>query len=585
MDKLFKSVLIALIFSVVLFSGCKKNKAPDAPLIPSGPTSGSINTEYTFSSSAEDPDEDSVAIRFIWGDGDTSAWSTWQASEDSISMSHSWSNSGTYSIKAQAEDMDEAVSDWSDSVKIIIGNPPNTPATPAGDSIGSINVGYSFVSTTTHSNGDSFAIRFDWGNGDTSIWSSFVPSGDAVLMTHYWSVTGNYNIKAQAKDKKNATSNWSAGHPIQIAAGWSKTLGGPYQDYGYSVQQTMDGGYIITGESDSYCPGNSDVYLIKTDVQGNQKWFKTFGGTGIDAGNSVQVTSEGAYIIVGNTQSYGGGSQIFLIKYDHAGDTVWTKTKGFNDWDDYGYSVQQTEFGGYIIVGSTHVLDPYLGHWQVFLIWTDVDGNTEGYDLKGYDYSNEYGYSVQITSDLGFILTGWTDHFDADGDVWLVKTDANGATEWSNHFGGAGDDCGYSVQQTSDGGYIITGSTQFLGTGDYDLYLIKTDANGNQQWSKTFGGPSDDYGRSVQQTTDGGYIIAGSTYSYGAGSADVYLIKTNVNGDTLWTRTFGGSGDDRGHSVQQTSDGGYIITGATQSSGAGGYDVYLIKTDANGNVK
>ncbi|MEP7170786.1 MAG: T9SS type A sorting domain-containing protein, partial [Bacteroidota bacterium] len=166
-----------------------------------------------------------------------------------------------------------------------------------------------------------------------------------------------------------------------------------------------------------------------------------------------------------------------------------------------------------------------------------------------------------------------------------IKTDSSGNLLWSKTFGGTGDDEGRSVQQTTDGGYIISGykekGSAFI---DLDIYLIKTDSNGNLLWSKTIGGTGDEIGFSVQQTTDGGYIVLGITYSVGAGGLDVYLIKTDDNGNSLWTKTFGGTNDDWAGSVQQTTDGGYIITGYTQNFGSGGYsDVYLIKTDSLGN--
>jgi len=330
-----------------------------------------------------------------------------------------------------------------------------------------------------------------------------------------------------------------------------------------SVQQTTDGGYII-------CDGN-----------GIEQWNQTFGGTNHDVGISLQQTTDGGYIICGVTKSFGDTLfDIYLIKTNGNGIEQWNQTFGGTSWD-YGYSVQQTTDGGYIITGMTRSFG--TGTDDVYLIKTDGNGNQQ-WDQTFGGTSVDGGSSVQQTTDGGYIITGSTHSFgNGNGDVYLIKTDGNGNQQWNQTFGGTSVDGGSSVQQTTDGGYIITGVTNF-GTGTDDVYLIKTDGNGNQQWDQTFGGTSVDGGSSVQQTTDGGYIITGQTKSFGDTLGDVYLIKTDGNGNQQWNQTFGGTNYDSGSSVQQTTDGGYIICGVTMSFGNGGGDVYLIKTDSQGNV-
>jgi len=362
----------------------------------------------------------------------------------------------------------------------------------------------------------------------------------------------------------------------QVDTIWTKTFGGSGSDDGYSVQHTTDGGYIITGITYSFGAGLSDVWLIKTDASGDTLWTKTIGGIWSDWGLSVQQTTDGGYIIVGYTNSFGAGNgNIWLIKTDTTGDTLWTKTFGGND-SESGHSVQQTTDGGYIITGYR---DTYGISWlDVWLVKTDASGDTLWTKSFGGS-SREVGNSVQQTIDGGYIITATTYSTGAgNGDIWLIKTDISGDTLWTKIFVGSKLDGGSSVRQTVDGGYIIVGGKESPAGIFNDVWLIKTDASGDIIWTKTYGGDFEDYGTSVQQTTDGGYAIVGNTDSFGSGGFDIWLLKTDALGDTLWTKTFGGSFYDYSESFQRSSDGGFILVGSTESFGAGGYDVWLIKT-------
>ena len=361
---------------------------------------------------------------------------------------------------------------------------------------------------------------------------------------------------------------------------FERTYGGFDSDQGNAVQQTQDGGYIIAGSTRSFGAGEYDVYLIKTDSLGDTLWTKTYGGSNWDKGQSVQQTQDGGYIIGGWTQSFGNGvSDIYLIKTNASGDTVWTKAHGGTSADD-SYCVRQTSDDGYISVGRTNSYG--AGDFDVYLVKTNALGDTMWTKTFGSTYI-DWGACVQQTSDQGYVVVGMNGSLPG-GDIYLIKTDSLGDSLWTRTYGGGDSDRGYFVYETQDMGYIITGETSTYGAGGSDVYLIKTDASGDTIWTHTYGGSDSEAGLSVQKIQDDGYIIVGRSNSFGAGELDVYLIKTDSVGDTLWTRTYGGATYDWGYSVQQTQDGGFILAGHTQSFGAGSDDVYLIKTDQNGMV-
>ncbi|MDC1037717.1 Ser-Thr-rich GPI-anchored membrane family protein [Candidatus Marinimicrobia bacterium] len=407
--------------------------------------------------------------------------------------------------------------------------------------------------------------------------------------THSWTIPSSYDegndYKVRISSVSDATVYDESDANFTLTAAdqqttWTNTFGGVFDEEGNSVQQTSDGGYILTGYTKSYGNTYGDVWLIKTDSQGSEEWNQTFGGGSSSKGYSVRQTSDGGYIIAGYINpTYGNTyTDIWLIKTDSQGNEEWNQTYGGNSYD-YGYSVEETSDGGYIIIG-----DSEMSGSPIFLIKTDSQGNEEWEQTFNETNYSQFGRSVKQTSDGGYIITGYSRAGGVASDVLLIKADSEGNEEWKQTFGGNSADYGYSVEETSDGGYIITGETESYGSSK-DVWLIKTDSQGNEVWNQTFGGSDDDSGHSVEQTLDGGYIITGYTDSFGNGYYhDVWLIKTDSGGQEEWNQTYGGSFSDEGRSVQQTLDGGYIITGYTRPAGATYDDVWLIKTDSQGNI-
>lgn len=358
---------------------------------------------------------------------------------------------------------------------------------------------------------------------------------------------------------------------------WSRTYGGTGSDGCNAVVQTSDGGYAMAGLSPSFGAGDIDFWLVKTDSLGDSLWSRTYGGEGEpDGGLALEYTVDGGFVMAGYTDSYGaGGRDMWLLKVDANGDSVWSQTFGGSTFD-YCWTMTQTSDGGFALAGNT---DSYgAGDKDIWLVKTDASGDSlwsHTYGGSGY----EGAFEVQQTSDGGYILAGYTPSFGAGGrDAWLVKTDANGDSLWSQTYGGSAEERGWSVQQTADGGYILAGTTTSFGAGDDDLWLIKTDANGDSLWSRTFGGERLDKCNEVRVASNGGYVLAGRTESYGAGSSDIWLLRTDAYGDSVWSRTFGGPRRESCNDLLGTSDGGFILGGQTESFGVGEYDFWLLRT-------
>ena len=371
---------------------------------------------------------------------------------------------------------------------------------------------------------------------------------------------------------------------VGASSGWSKTYGGADADGALSLIATGDGGYFLVGYTRSFGAGEEDFWLIKVDSLGNMQWNCTYGGAGADIASSVIETSDGGYAITGYTGSFGaGGDDIWLIKTDDSGNMKWNQTYGGAE-DDYTFSLVELSDCGYTIAGYTRSYG--AGRDDFWLVKTDASGNAEWNRTYG-GWDDEGTISLVLCSDGGYALAGMTESFghgsDRD-DFWLVKTDSFGNMEWNQTYGGTIREYGFCLVQSSDGGYAFAGSTCSFGAGSYDSWLVKTDSSGNMEWNRTYGGKDADGSSSLIQTADGGYVLAGTTNSFGFGADDFWLVKTDSAGNIELNQTYGGVGSDICSSLVETSDGGYALTGYTYSVGAGNSDAWLIKTDRHGVI-
>lgn len=372
---------------------------------------------------------------------------------------------------------------------------------------------------------------------------------------------------------------------------FQKTYGSVFGNQANAIISTNTGGYAIAGWYDVEGSFTAEFYLVLIDAQGDTLLTKTYGskvdttanltvnGSGNEGYNLIQTDDDGFFFIGERHDFPGGPSEVFAVKINAAGEMEWSKTFGGFD-NEYGLSAHQTDDGGYAIGGFTESFG--TGNRNFYLLRTNSFGDilwTKTYGGTSIEAANQ----MQPTSDGGFIMVGYSFTFGAgNSDVFVIKTDQDGEIIWEKTYGGELNDLGLSITLTDDGGYIICGATESFDVENSDVLVLKINADGEVQWSKTYGGSEYELGASIAKTANNEFIIAGYTRSFGAGGEDFYVIKIDSQGDTIWTKTFGGTGDDSAKSVISTSDNGCIIAGYTRTFGAGGLEMYVVKTDENG---
>ncbi len=410
---------------------------------------------------------------------------------------------------------------------------------------------------------------------------------------------------------------------------WEKSLGGFSFDYVGLIQQTTDGGYIVAGESDSDdgdVTGNHgvfDYWIVKLDASGAIEWEKSLGGSGYDGVRSIQQTTDGGYIVAGQSNSddgditdYHGGSDYWIVKLDASGSIEWEKSLGGTSDDGFmsSISIQQTIGGGYIVAGFSESDDgdvtSHHGGIDYWIVKLDASGSIEWEKSLGGtgDESSFSPIFIQQTIGGGYIVAGSSDSNDGDVtgnhgefDYWIVKLDASGSIEWEKSLGGAGYEFVTSIQQTADGGYIVAGESDsddgdvsgHHGSNEYrDCWIVKLNNAGAIEWEKSLGGTSDDGISSIQQSIDGGYIVAGNSYSddgdvsghHGSNEyRDYWIVKLDASGTMEWEKSLGGSDDDVANFILQIADGGYIVAGSSESYDGDvtdypfGADIWIVK--------
>jgi hypothetical protein len=356
---------------------------------------------------------------------------------------------------------------------------------------------------------------------------------------------------------------------------WTKTFGGSIRDDNGLVIEVSGGGYAILGVTDTGPITARDFWLIRTDANGNHLWNQTYGGTGWEQCRDIIEVSAGGFALLGTTESYGaGGIDIWLVRVDAAGNHLWNTTFGGPGDDDLVYGFVEVSTGGFAIgSGTTRFTPPYFDAW---LIRTDAAGN----ELWNQTYGggqDDWADDIVEASGGGFTLLCTTESFGAGGrDSWLVHTDTAGNHLWNQTYGYSGPETSGFITEVSGGGYAFTAiSRSFDSYGD--SWFVRTDALGNHQWNQTYGGSYRDFAFYPYELSNGEFVLTGLTHSFGAIGQDLWVVRTDASGNMYWHRTYGGSGAEVAFKIQEVTGGGFIASGETDSFGAGLDDIWLLR--------
>ncbi len=574
------------------------------------PTSGTAPLDVTFTDHSDVTD----GTMWNWSFGD----STWYNDTASSNPVHTYSSPGTYTVSLKVTNASGSnTATRTGYITVTSGSGGSAPvaAFSVTPTSGTAPLDVSFTDTSTGS-----PTAWNWSFGDGSYSEDQNP-------VHTYDDIGSYTVSLTAtnavgSDTVTETDFISVLQPTPVST-WQTSLGGDGNDKATSIVQTDDGGYIVAGYSDSNDGdvsgnhGNIDYWVVKLDASGGITWQKSLGGSGNDEATSIVQTDDGGYIVAGESNSNDGevsgnhgGYDYWVVKLDASGGISWQKSLGGSSYDSAN-SIIQTSDGGYIVAGTSSSTDGEVsgnhGGNDYWIVKLDADGGISWQKSLGGS-NHERAYSIVQTTDGGYVVAGESSSNDGEVsgnhggyDYWVVKLDASGGISWQKSLGGSSYDSANSIIQTSDGGYIVAGQAYSNNgnvsgnQGNADYWVVKLDASGGISWQKSLGGTADDFAYSIFQTTDGGYIVAGYSNSNNRdvsgnhGNNDYWIVKLDVDGGISWQKSLGGTADDFAYSIFQTTDGGYIVAGQAYSndgdvSGNHGSDDYWIaRLDKDGS--
>ncbi|HEY3252078.1 MAG TPA: hypothetical protein VGK25_13290 [Ignavibacteria bacterium] len=359
---------------------------------------------------------------------------------------------------------------------------------------------------------------------------------------------------------------------------FANSFGTNVSDLVVGARQSIDGGIVICGYTIASQFGDNDIFVTKLDTAGYIVWSKIIGSSGNDQAAYMDTTSDGGFIIVGSSNSFSATNDPVAIKIDNSGNMVWSRYYFWNNNDVANYVYPTSDFG-YIITGSSNSIG--AGGYDVYAMKIDVSGAIMWCRAYGGPL-DDVGAAIKPTQDGGYIIAGNTFSFGNSGDIYIIKTFGDGGYNWSKNYGGLAFDFSRDIMPVA-GGYVICGSTLSFGVSVEDAYVFSIDNNGFLYWSRTFGGLGGEDDRFFQmKSVPGGEIILSGSIKNNAGNDDFCLLRLYGNGAFNWMKTYGGAAADISTSVANKSEGGFIAAGNSSSYGAGSNDAYVVSVKSDG---